>query len=267
MSVSGSAGVAATRRVGSANGTSSIDAPSIGQGAVAGNSGNVLAYVVDPAAPPGPGGSGGNGKGGFSVASAESSGMPGSGNGAGGIGTGSLATDPLMSMVIPVPASFSTRQNTLIVASGPLGGGGLAVYKVLNCEKIYTIFLTMPGKSWTMQYCPEIDSGSQTTIESGTTVVHLTQAVLPPQPESRFDFKRLPIPADKARQVLIIKGLLREDGTLENLSVFQGIQPQMDEAARLALSRWKFRPALRDNKPVAVRILVGIPMDATLPTP
>jgi outer membrane biosynthesis protein TonB len=33
----------------------------------------------------------------------------------------------------------------------------------------------------------------------------------------------------------------------------------MDEAARLAFSRWKFKPAMRAGKPVAIELLVGIP--------
>jgi hypothetical protein len=33
----------------------------------------------------------------------------------------------------------------------------------------------------------------------------------------------------------------------------------MDEAARIAFSRWVFKPAVRDGKPVEVEILVGIP--------
>jgi hypothetical protein len=37
----------------------------------------------------------------------------------------------------------------------------------------------------------------------------------------------------------------------------------MDEAARLAFSRWKFRPAMRSGKPVALEVLVGISPDAT----
>ena len=35
----------------------------------------------------------------------------------------------------------------------------------------------------------------------------------------------------------------------------------MDEAARAAFSQWKFKPALRDGKPVPVEILVGIPTE------
>ena len=35
----------------------------------------------------------------------------------------------------------------------------------------------------------------------------------------------------------------------------------MDEAARVAFSQWKFKPAVRDGKPVAVEILVGVPTE------
>jgi hypothetical protein len=35
----------------------------------------------------------------------------------------------------------------------------------------------------------------------------------------------------------------------------------MDEAARLAFSKWKFRPATRGGKAIPVDILVGIPSD------
>jgi len=51
---------------------------------------------------------------------------------------------------------------------------------------------------------------------------------------------------------------MTEDGTISDLQVYQGIVPQMDEAARLAFSRWKFRPAQRGGKPVPVEILIGI---------
>jgi hypothetical protein len=37
----------------------------------------------------------------------------------------------------------------------------------------------------------------------------------------------------------------------------------MDEAAKIAFSRWKFKPAMRDGKPVPVEILVGVPVEAT----
>jgi hypothetical protein len=35
----------------------------------------------------------------------------------------------------------------------------------------------------------------------------------------------------------------------------------MDDAARVAFSKWKFKPALKDGKAVAVDVLVGVPTE------
>jgi outer membrane biosynthesis protein TonB len=59
----------------------------------------------------------------------------------------------------------------------------------------------------------------------------------------------------------VLKGTLRDDGVVENLEVFQGVLPEMDAAARAAFGQWKFRPAMRDGKPVPVEILIGIPIE------
>jgi outer membrane biosynthesis protein TonB len=54
---------------------------------------------------------------------------------------------------------------------------------------------------------------------------------------------------------------LKDDGIPENLEVYQGVLPEMDEAARAAFSQWRFKPAVRDGKPVPVEILIGIPTE------
>ena len=89
----------------------------------------------------------------------------------------------------------------------------------------------------------------------------MEQGITPPDAESRFDFKRLPLPEDKVHKLIVLKGLLREDGTVQGLQVHQGLLPLMDEAARLAFSQWKFKPATRGGKAIPVDILVGIPSD------
>jgi hypothetical protein len=85
--------------------------------------------------------------------------------------------------------------------------------------------------------------------------------LVPPDPDlaTRYDFKRLPVPPGKGQKLIVLKGTMAEDGTISVLEVYQGVVPQMDEAARLAFSRWKFRPAQRAGKPVPLEILVGIP--------
>jgi hypothetical protein len=164
-------------------------------------------------------------------------------------------------MVYPVVASILPRKNSLVVSAGPIGGGGLGVYGALHCGKIFTVFLQMPGKAWTLQYCVAGDKPAKAAEQTNSAVVHMEQGITPPDAETRFDFKRLPLPEDKLHKLIVLKGLLREDGTVEGLQVHQGLLPLMDEAARLAFSQWKFRPASRGGKAIPVDILVGIPSD------
>lgn len=163
-------------------------------------------------------------------------------------------------MVYAVPVtSTQLRKNSLVISAGSIGGGGLNVYNVLHCGKIYTIYLPMPNTNWAMQYCQKTDAAAARPVETPSTVIHLQAGLLPPNIEAQFDFKRLPIPEEKAHRKIVLKGTLKEDGTVADLQIYQGVLPAMDEAALLALSQWKFRPAMRNGKPISVEILVGIP--------
>jgi hypothetical protein len=115
----------------------------------------------------------------------------------------------------------------------------------------------MPGGSWTLQFCR---TGENAVSDTRSATIHLEPTLLPPDPESKFDFQRLPVPADKAHKMIVLKGAMREDGTVEKLEVYQGVLPQMDEAARLAFSRWTFKPAMSAGKPLRIEILLGIPL-------
>jgi hypothetical protein len=166
-----------------------------------------------------------------------------------------------MNMVFPVPRSIATRRNTFVVSAGPVGGGGLNVYGALHCGTIYSIFLPMPGKNWSLQYCEKPAAPQKSAPEAPRTVLHLEKPLVPPDVDltQRFDFKRLPLPVDNAHRSIILQGIIAIDGTVQHVMVHQGVLPEMDEAARLAFSRWVFKPALRDGKPVEVEVLVGIP--------
>ena len=195
------------------------------------------------------------------------SGAPGpvsiSGPGTSGASGGSLAM-VAPSMVFPVPApALNIRKNNLVVSAGPIGGGGINVYGALNCGNIYSIFLPMPGKSWSLQYCEMRAAAPQPapTQQTYASVVRLQNPILPPDADlaQRYDFKRLPLPPEKAQHTILLKGSIATDGSVQHVLVYQGVQQDMDEAARLALSKWHFRPAMRDGKPIEVEILVGIP--------
>jgi len=110
-----------------------------------------------------------------------------------------------------------------------------------------------------MQYCQKSEANARHTTQTPSTVIHLEAGLLPPNIESQFDFKRLPVPEEKAHKNIVLRGTLREDGTVADLQIYQGVLPVMDEAARLAMSQWKFKPVMRNGKPISVEILVGIP--------
>jgi TonB-like protein len=173
---------------------------------------------------------------------------------------GVLRSNFIASLVYPVErALLPPRKGQLVVSAGPIGGGGLNVYGALHCGKIYTIFLEMPRKNWTLQFCQHGEGKENTTTQNRSAIVHLEEGIVAPYPEAKFDFRRLPVAEKDSRKLIVLKGILKEDGTADKLEVYQGLLSEMDEAARLALSRWKFKPATRAKVPVAVDILVGIP--------
>lgn len=169
-------------------------------------------------------------------------------------------------MVYPIPMATLPRRNGLVVSAGPTGGGGLNAYGTLHCGKIYTVFLEMPGRAWTLQYCRSSSPGGQATAQTRRNVVLLEGVLVPPEAETKFDFRRLPIPQEKRHKMIVLKGSITEQGTVENVQVHQGVLPLVDDAARLAFSRWKFKPALQGGNAVAVEILVGIPSEALMAT-
>jgi hypothetical protein len=165
------------------------------------------------------------------------------------------------SMVFALPKLSGLRHAGIVVTAGPIGGGGLGVYGALHCGKIYTVLLPMSGKSWTLQFCQTPTPGTTATVQTRSSVVHMEQALLPPEADVRYDFKRSPLPPEKAHKLIILKGTIRPEGTVENLNIHQGLMPEMDAAALRAFSQWTFKPAMRDGKAVSVDVLVGIPGD------
>lgn len=166
------------------------------------------------------------------------------------------------SMIYPVAApAINVRKNALVITAGPMGGGGLNVYNALPCGKIYSIFLPMPGRNWSMQYCDKTAVVQKVPSGGQAAVIHMDNSLMPPDydPDQRFDFKRLPVPIEKSHRMIVLKGVIATDGTVQHLTVYQGVLPQMDEAAVLAFGKWHFKPTKKDGKPVEVDILVGIP--------
>lgn len=146
----------------------------------------------------------------------------------------------------------------MIVSSGAVGGGGLAVYKALPCGKIYTVFIAMPGGNWTLEYCKQGQPSEAGQSGDTAAVIHMEPGLVPPDALQTFDFKRLAVSEVSQHKQIILRGVIDADGSVKEAKVFLGLQSQMDEAARVAFSKWKFKPALQSGKPVPIEFLVGI---------
>jgi hypothetical protein len=179
--------------------------------------------------------------------------------GAPGISTGTLAPLKAEELVYSVnPATVKTRAPSVVVSSGSGGGGGLPIYGVLHGEKIYTVYFPMPGKNWILQYCAHQDK-PQVDPASRVVRIQFGPPVTPPAAIEQFEFHRPELPANSAKTMIILHGVIHADGSVGDLAVVQGLDPTSNDAARSAFSRWKFKPALRAGVPVELEILVGIP--------
>ena len=176
-----------------------------------------------------------------------------------GISAGTLAPLEPEALVYPVSAAaLKLHAPAVVVSSGPVGGGGLRIYGVLHAEKIYTIYLPMPGKNWILQYCAHDDLSGRAPA-SRVVQIHLELPLTSPRAVDQFDFHRPRVTQDAPDAMLILHGLIHADGAVGNLEVLHGLEPSIDAAALAAFARWKFTPAVRAGSPVAVEILVGIP--------
>jgi len=212
---------------------------------------------------------GGGGKGEAGEASA--TGNPGPNDNVSISGSPNNNSDDVLSAFFAATTVFPVappppRRPMMVVTAGPVGGGGLEVYRVLKGGKIYTIYLPMPGKNWILQYCAHDNSAGSQSPQHPSVEVKLEIPIVPPAALEQFDFHRPPVAESGAcrKEMIILQGVIREDGSVGDLKVFKGLVGAADQAALTAFSRWKFRPAQRSNKPIAVEILVGIPV--LLPT-
>jgi TonB-like protein len=231
----------------------------------------------EPGSPGGaPGGGGGGGTGGPGAGGDESTGIGSGRSGGGGSGLASEAApisvnggvagnhatvDALIALgtVFPVISPAHISRNAFVISAGGVGGGGLGIYQALQCGRIYTIFMPMPTANWTLQYCQQQQDDAQHKADSSANsrVIQMEAGLVPPDPIEKFDFRRMPVPSETSKMI-VLKGTIREDGIVDNLKVYQGVLNEMDEVALAAFSKWKFIPAKRGGKMVAVQILVGI---------
>ena len=61
---------------------------------------------------------------------------------------------------------------------------------------------------------------------------------------------------------VVLYAIIHKDGTVGDVRVLRSLQGRLDENARLALTRWKFRPGTKNGEAVDLEAIVQIPFKA-----
>ena len=216
----------------------------------------------------GPGGTGkgtggaGNGSGGSNPAGVSISG--------GGPSTGVVGTNvrPRAGAPAGSPADEAARRKSLMAAAmapprlgsgiGEDRGSQVPAYSAGGEEgnytgkKYYSLTLNMPnltsvGGSWIIRFA-ELRAGRERGELTAPVAIVKVDPAYPPD-----------LIENEVEGTVVLYAIIRRDGTVSDVSVVEGVQERLDENARVALSRWRFRPATRNGSPVDLEAMITIP--------
>jgi outer membrane biosynthesis protein TonB len=142
-----------------------------------------------------------------------------------------------------------------IVANGA-NGGGFKDFGVFRNEASYTVYLDMAdtgiyGSSWALQYA--LDSQATTSAHGSLVPPYAISKSLP-------HFSSDAVKRGRGGTVVVF-GVISTQGKFEKLRVMHSLDPGLDKYLLDSLGIWTFRPAEMDGTKVAVKVLLGIPVN------
>ncbi|HWR16358.1 MAG TPA: TonB family protein [Terriglobales bacterium] len=127
--------------------------------------------------------------------------------------------------------------------------------RVFGTKKVYTLALNMPnltssGGSWIIRFA---ELGQERSGAAISAPVAMTKV----DPAYPAELMR-----DGVEGTVILYAVIHKDGTVGDVRVIKGVQEKLNESARLALTRWKFRPGTKNGEAVELEAVVQIPFKA-----
>ena len=146
----------------------------------------------------------------------------------------------------------------MTVVSTASSGGGLEDFGVFDKERVFTVYVPMKrtpdaeDPTWTLQYA---------LLKDDSNSAEADQQVVAPSAVMR-EWPQFPPDLEKkyAQRQVVIYAVVEKDGKVARISVKQTPDPRMSDPIVQALSKWVFRPAQLNGQPVAVKVLLGIPL-------
>ena len=152
----------------------------------------------------------------------------------------------------------------MTVISTENSGGGLPFSGLFSHEQIYTVHLDMrrtetdPAPSWALEFALLNTEDPASSSRNGS-LSH--EGLILPFPA----VKEQPVlPAELVRKhlrsLIVVYAVINVGGKMEQMSVKESPDAQLNGPLLQALSKWIFRPARPNGEPIAVKALFGIPL-------
>jgi len=167
------------------------------------------------------------------------------GGGSSGVGPTRRVAEATVPATISVPNRSSSDSSAVVPSE--------LERKVFGERRLYSMTLNTPnlnsaGGSWVMHFA---ELKEDPLDKSGLTAPVATQEVDPGYP--------LELMRQNVQGTVTLAAVIHSDGTVGDVYIISGVDDRLDEYARHALGQWKFRPAQKNGKPVALQAVVKIP--------
>ncbi len=173
---------------------------------------------------------------------------------------------------VPVPGRVNPE-----IGRGPshlLPGPVSVAHNVLVVGVILQDMVNRPNGTWQMPTwslnLPKLSNSRGTWVldfadpmplalrEQYSLIVPLPEGAVEPQYPAALRQKGV-------RGKVVLLAVIGSNGRVSQVRVMQSLNPVLDQKAKAAFSRWKFAPALLNDKPVAMSVIVTVPFRYTPP--
>ena len=129
---------------------------------------------------------------------------------------------------------------------------------VFGVKKYYSMMLNMPnltsaGGSWVIRFA-ELHEASRTGELTAPVAIAKVDPAYPTE-----------LIRDRVEGTVTLYAIIRADGSVSEVRVLRSVDSRLDENARIALSKWRFRPGTRNGAAVDLEAVVQIPFIAKRP--
>jgi TonB family protein len=127
--------------------------------------------------------------------------------------------------------------------------------RIFGDKKIYTLALNMPnlvssGGSWIIRFA-QLDEDHTSGQVSAPVAMTKVDPAYPAE-----------LIRERVEGTVVLYAIIHKDGTVGEVRVLHSVQGRLDESARTALARWKFRPGTKNGQAVDLEAVVQIPFRA-----